>query len=880
MPLVVRLYSRATRLLPPSVRRADGSEMVRTFEDLWENASGVRGRAALGARAFGGLMWVAALEWVERFGFMGITKGDGMSGWAINLRYALRTLRKAPAFTLTTIGLIGLGVGAVTTIFTLVDHVLLRPLPYPAADRLVTVEMGSHSGPQFRGFLELNGVEAWVAAYTEDANLTGDGDPIRLELGTVTEGFFSFFGARPKLGRVLVDDDFRTGDVVVATHSAWETVFGGDPELVGRTLTLDGRSYQVVGVLDESFEPPRNMLSGDVHLLRPVDWTDESFASPGYHVLEVAGRLAPGVTHADVQTQLDAFAVRLGDEFPDRMLTRDGEPIPMPLADLQASTVDGVRTGLGLLLGAVGLLLLVACLNVAHLFLARGIGRVQEMAVRRALGAGAAGLIRQLMTESLVIGVAGGALGLALAWLGLDAFLALNPEALPRAEVVRLDGRVAGFAIAVSVLTAMIFGLLPALRTMGPDLTGELRGGSRGATVGRGARRARSGLVMAEVALSLILVAQAGLLLKSFVQVQARDPGFDPTGVWTIPLTPTEVESPEQYVREMNSVLAALERLPGVASASYGLTQPFEFSGRGRCCWSTGGPTIDGVEHEDLRLMLHPVSPGYFETLGLSLLAGSMWSPSTVEEEPTPAVVTEALAIAAFGSAQDALGRVIGSSGSLRLRVVGVAPDVKHYGLDQPDQTAAYVPIDIVPFTIPMAHMAVRAAGEAPEGFARTLREAVWEVAPALPVPTVRSMDDWMSDSMSGRRFDSVVFGVFGLVGLLLAAAGLYGTLLYTVRQQRRELGIRMALGAGRAAVEREVVGRGVRLALAGAVVGLIGAAVVGRFLEERLYEVQAADPLALGGAASVLLAAAALASWLPARRAGRTDPLQTLKAE
>lgn len=877
---MVRLYEVAMALLPPSVRRMDGAEMVDAFGALWAEPMSAAARVRLACRVFGRLPLVAVMEWTDLMGWTGSTKGEGMMGWGSNLRYSLRTLRKAPAFAITTIGLIGLGVGAVTTIFTLVDHVLLRPLPYPAADRLVTVEMGSHSGVSFRGFQTLNGVEQWVAAYTETANLTGEGDPTRVEVGTVTEGFFPFFGARPVAGRLLVDEDFAAANTIVVVHGTWERLFGSDPDLVGRSIRIDGNAYEVVGVLDDSFEPPQNMLEASVDFLRPIPWDEETFANAGYHVLEVAGRLGPGVSHADVQGQLDALSARLAEAYPDNMMDREGNPHPMPLVDLQASTVDRVRAGLGLLLGAVGLLLLVACLNVAHLFLARGIGRVQEMAVRRALGAGAAGLLRQLMTESLLIGLVGCALGIGLAWVGIDVFLAANPTALPRADAVRLDLRVAGFAMLVSLVTALLFGLVPALRTVGSDLAGELKGTSRGSTGGRGAQRARGGLVMAEVALSLILVAQAGLLLKSFMQVQALDPGFEAGNVWTVPLTPTGIETPEAYVQEMDEVLASLERLPGVSAAAYGLTLPFEFTGGGRCCWSNRGTEVDGVVHEDVRLMLQPVTPDYFETLRLPLLSGGVWSRGDARQDPTPAVLSERLAIELFGSAEAATGRRMGRSGSRQYLVVGVAADNRHYGLDQDLPTSIYVPVEIVPFTIPLAHFAVRIEGEAPDGFARTLREAVWVVTPDMPIPTVQRMEDWIVGSTSGRRFDSAVFGAFGLAGLLLAAAGLYGTLLYNVRQQRRELGIRMALGAGRAQVEREVVGRGVRLALAGSVIGMLGAVWVGRRLEERLFEVEAADPVALGGAALVLLAAAALASWLPARRAGRTDPLQTLKVD
>lgn len=476
--------------------------------------------------------------------------------------------------------------------------------------------------------------------------------------------------------------------------------------------------------------------------------------------------------------------------------------------------------------------------------------------------------------------MAGGVLGLAVAFVGLEVFTTMNPNALWGSSLIGVDLRVAAFAAFVSVGTAVLFGLLPLLRTMGTDLTNELKGSSRATTGGKGTQRFRSGLVVVEVAVSLVLVAQAGLLLKSFAQVQAHDPGFDPEGVWTVPLSPTGMETPADYLSAMNGVLASLQSLPGVEAASYGLTQPFEFNGSSRCCWSNGGVEIDGEVRQGLRIALQPVSSGYFETLRLPLVAGSVWTSTSEGEQPIPAVVSERLAIDVFGSADEAMGKVLGASGPRQLRVVGVAADNKHYGLDQEDPTSAYVPISVLPFVIPMAHMAVRIRGEAPAGLARTLREAIWREAPDMPIPTVRSMDDWIAGSMSGRRFDSAVVGAFGFAGLLLAAAGLYGTLLYNVRQQRRELAIRLALGAERSRVERSVVARGIQLALAGSLMGLVASWWVGGLLESRLYNVEASDPLALGGAAAVLLLVSVIASWLPARRAGRTDPIQILQAE
>lgn len=881
LPLAARLYGLCLRALPPSVRREDGAEMVQAFADVWTSTPNAWRRVVRGVRMVGRLPLVVSLEWLDVLEITGngSTGGWEMTGWGKNVRYAVRTLRKAPSFTFTTIALIGLGVGAVTTIFTLVDHVLLRPLPYPAAERLITVENGSHSGLIYRELEALNGVEAWAAGSANTANLTGEGDPIRIEVADVTDGFFALFGARPGSGRLLVTDDFVSPEAVVISHAMWQSVFGADPTLVGRTIRIDGVAHTVVGVLTPDFEVPQGVLSAGVSVYRPMDWTREQLMNPGYHVLQVAGRLAPGVTMGDVQAQLDDVIHRLGREYPDQMLNRDGEVELLPVAGLQDSSVQRVRTGLNLLFGAVGLLLLVACLNVAHLFLARGLGRVQEMSVRRALGAGTGGLTQQLFTESVVLAVGGAAFGVFLAWLGLEAFMRMNPDAVPRSQVVGLDLRVVGFAAVVSLATAVLFGLVPALRTIGSDLANGLRGASRYSTDGRGARRVRAGLVVAEVALSLILVAQAGLLMKSFATVQARNPGFELEGVWTVPLTPTGLDTPEQYVEEMDQVLAALQAVPGVRSAGYGLTQPFEFTGGGRCCWSTR-LEVDGVAHEGVRFALHPVSRGYLETLGVPMVAGTVWSESAADEMPVPGVITERLALDVFGSAEASMGRVIGAPGRLQVRVVGVAGDVKHYGLDQPDPTAAYLPLSALTFAIPLAHMAVRVQDPDQPGLARSLREAIWQVAPDLPIPTVRTMEDWVAASVSGRRFDSAVFGAFGLAGLLLAAAGLYGTLLYNVRQQRRELGIRLALGAARGRVEREVVVRGVRLAVLGVAIGLAGSVWAGGLLESRLFEVGATDPVALGAAALALLTAAVVSSWLPARRAGRTDPLQTLKAE
>jgi predicted permease len=779
--------------------------------------------------------------------------------------------------------LLGLGIGAVTTIFTVVDHVVLRPLPYPSAERLFLIENGSHSGTVFRELQELTTVERWGAAQSETANLVWEGDPLRIQETKVSEDFLSLFGARPALGRLLVQDDFADPNVVVLSHGAWQRIFGSDPNILGRTLQVDGASVIVVGVLEEAFVPPEEEITygGVTDLWRPIDWGLEDLFDLETHILEIVGRMAPGLTLADVNVEVDRAAAELARRYPEQMTDGEGRPYPIPAASLQEITTRRVRAGLGLLLGAVSILLLVACLNVAHLFLARGLGRVREMAVRRALGAGTSSLVQQLLVESLVLGVAGGAVGVGLASLGLRSFLALNPGTLPRSGDVTVDLRILGFTAAVSVGTVLLFGMVPALRSIGHDLTDDLKGSSRGSTLGRGAGRMRGALVIAEVALSLVLVAQAGLLLRSFMRAQTLDPGIRVEGVWTIPLNPTGAATPEEYVLAMDQVEASLAAVPGVSSAGYSLTLPFEMTGSRRCCWITSRLSVDGEGYQGLRLLLQPVTGGFFETLEIPMVAGRVWDVGEVSGEPWPGVISEVLAIEMFGSAQAAVGRTMGVGGDeTPVLVTGVSGDTHHFGLDQDPPLFIYLPMEKLPFTIPMAHMAVLIRGEAPPGWARTLREAVWEVAPQMPAPTVRPMEDWIERSTARRRFDSALFGTFGILALLLAAAGLYGTLLFTVGQRRRELGIRIALGAGRGSVEWGVVSKGVTLAVLGSGIGLFGSWGVGRFIESRLFGLEPSDPGTLLGAVAVLMMAAVLASWLPARRAAQVDPMEVLREE
>jgi putative ABC transport system permease protein len=650
--------------------------------------------------------------------------------------------------------------------------------------------------------------------------------------------------------------------------------------VVGRALDIDGRPVVVVGVMDARFAPPEVLVGRHVDVWRPVDWSVEELNRDDTYVLEIAGRMRPGVGAEAVQAEVDALMARLAEASESYRNRRDAAPREVPVLSLADKTVRSVRTGLGLLLGAVGLLLLVACANVAHLFLARGLGRTREMAVRRAMGAGTRSLVSQLMVESLVVGVAGGLLGCGLAWTGIRAFIALNPTALPRQASVSIDPRVLGFAIAVSAATSLLFGLLPALRSVKTELADELRGAGRTSTSGRGTALLRNTLVTAEVALSLVLVAGAGLLLRSFLAVRAQDPGFDVADMWTVPLNLTEADTPEKWIDTMERIRRQAVAVPGVQSAAYGLTMPMDRTGGSRCCWGSA-LEVAGRAKDDRALgaMIHPVSLEYFGMLGIELVAGRTWDAGEVRAEPWPLVLNDSMAIEVAGTPAAAVGMTVRFQDH-EASIVGVARSERHYGLDQTMGKAVYLPVERVPFGLPIASLGVRASAAVSASMPRALREAVWAAAPSLPVTTVRPLAETIRQSTAGRRFDSVIFGAFAAVALLLAAGGLYGTLLYVAGQRRRELGIRLALGASRASIEGRVLRGGVALGIAGTGIGLFGAWLSNRYLESRVWGVATHDPVALGGAAAVLLLTAILASWLPARRAGRVDPLETLRIE
>ena len=885
--MTLQLYRALIRLLPRRVRERDGEEMARTLAD---QITGARAPSAVRWRALSRFPLLLALEWRDAL-FAGRvpappvrSRGSRMESVARMIRQGARGLARAPVFSLSVILLLGVGVGSVSAIFAVVDHVLLRPLPYPDADRLVVIENGSHSIPAVRDMQAMHSIEAWGVASTDNANLTDHGDPLRVRQAVVTDGFFSLFGARALIGRLLQPADSQVANTAVLSYGLWVRVFGGDPNVVGRTIHIDDAPITVVGVLDASFALPEAVVGATVDLWRPLDPSADYMTKRDYWMFNVAGRRRAAATMAQAQQEANRIANERAKAFPQRY-THDGRVMELPVRTLRDATTGNVERPLRLLLGAVSLLLLVACANVTHLFLARGVGRSREMAVRRALGARTRSLVAQLLIESGMLGAAGAVLGALIAYAGVRAFLALMPAGLPRATTIAVDVRVLLFAGAVGTLTAIVFGLLPALRLACGGSGDPLRDSGRTLTGSRGAHRLRSALIVGEVAVSLVLVAQAGWLLRSFIRTSRAELGFRTSGIVEIPMsipTPRHAHgdsdgAPAEWFRRMEAIRESLAQTRGVRRVTYGLTMPLEWVGGGRCCWSTR-PSFAGKDRLARPSVAHPVSDDFFDVFAIRFAAGEGWTRGTAIGGPYPAVINEELAKQVYGSSSAALGATFAMD-KTDFRIVGVARNTRHYGADQPYETAVYTPAKSIPFAPEMVTTAVL-TDRTDAALATDLRAAIWRAEPKLPVPAINTIVELARRDSAHRRFDAVLFGTFSLVALLLVAGGLAGTLLYMVSLQRRSLGIRLALGATPGALERGVLTSGVGLSATGVIIGTIGAWFGGRLIESQLYGVEARDARTLGLAVSVLMLIALLSSWIPARRAAMTNPIESLRAD
>jgi len=707
---------------------------------------------------------------------------------------------------------------------------------------------------------------------------------MELQGGLMTPGLLEIFDARARLGRLFSDDDFMgpPGRGVLG-YGAWQGLFGGDPDVVGRVLTIDDHPVEVVGVLEQGWTSPPGYEGDEVDLWLAMDPRWERFFGPNIWVLTVFGRLEPGVTMAAAQEELNGRIRVLAEEKPDVHADREGEPYLVDLAPLQTALVGDTRTTLLLLLGAVGMLLLIAAANVANIFLARGTDRVHEVAVRSALGASRRRIVVQLLTESTVLAAGAGLLGAALAFLGVRAFEVLNPGNIPLIERIGVDLRVLFFAVGVAVLTGLLFGLAPAFRAVKVDVAGMLRDGVRGGEdAGRG--RLRSVLVTAEIALALVLLTGAGLLFNSFLRLQSVDPGFDPSGLVGIELS-LEGEryatgaARAEFVERLDS---RLETLSAVEGASTAISVPFQFYGDRRTGWSNSSwQTRDGEERQ-IHSMLHPASADYFGLLGVEL-RGRTFEPADLTAEPVPVIVSGSFARQLYPG-EEALGRLF--RGNLVFgpeieqgRIVGIVSGLHAWGLGQGSQETVYLPWERSGTWIPMAAMLVRTGGN-PAAAIPALREVVWSMDPDMPLPSLFVVESRISESLTVPRFYSALLGTFAVVALLLAAGGIYGSMLYNVGRRQRELGIRTVLGADRGRLMRLVLGRSGRITAVGVLLGALGAWGVTRFMEGWLFGVEPGDPLTFAAVALLMAGVAMAASLLPAWKAATSDPVEALRAE
>jgi predicted permease len=805
----------------------------------------------------------------------------GADDLLMDVRYATRSFLRRPGFTGTAVLLMALGIGATATIFSVVDGVLLRPLPYPDSDRLLYVDEGPHSAPDFKAWQEnLTSFEALEARAGADGSLTGTDGPDRVRVSLVSPSFLSLLGGRPLVGRLFAEEDQANGGgVVVLDHGYWVRSWGSDPDVVGRRLRLDGEPVLVVGVLTPDFSPPELVTGAEVDVWTLLDPEEPLFRTRDYRNFGVLGRLGPGLSVEVAQAEMDALASALAEEFPPYFVLEDGSPRLFPLVPLREATIREARSTLLMLLGAVGLLLLIACANVANLFLARGTARAGELSLRGALGASRSRITRQLLTESTLLALVGGLLGIAMAFGGVELFTRLGPADLPRLGEVTVDLRVLAFSLLVSVATGVFCGVFPVFQLMREKGSGTLRDSRVRTTSGRRRRKTRNSLIVAELVLSVVLLTGAGLLFRSLLERMQVEPGFESANRIVAQLQLGDTYSREARTQFVVDLRERLEGLPVVTNAAAAWVAPFVFPPES-CCWSSRVRAAeDGVEPGTGDFtFIHPITGGYFESLGVDLAFGREFSDSDHAEDPNVAVVNPLLARRLFGT-EDAVGRQLMVAGNGPLKVVGVERGHRHWALDREVDEALYVPYGAWGNWFVLLHVVIEA--DIPlQSLAPELRRIVNELDPELALSDVQTMDRLISQSLATPRFLSLLFGVFATVAYVLATGGVYATLLYSVGQRRREMGIRLAMGARKGHVTGMVVGEGAILAGVGLGGGVVVALLFSRLLSGLVWGVTVTDPGTYLAVVVALGATTFLASWIPARRAAKADLVETLRAE
>ena len=805
-----------------------------------------------------------------------------MSMLGSDLRFAVRQLARSPGFSLLAILTLALGIGATTAIYSVVSPVLFRPLPYPGAERIMMLgekdEAGKESNIGYTTFLDVermsSSFESAAATSSWQPTLQGSGDPERLSGQRVTRGFFSVLGVSPALGRDFSAEENIRGKhfVVMLSHGLWQRRFGADPSVLGRPVTFNGIAYTVVGVLPESFE---SLLSPGASIWAPLAYEPSlPWACRTCRHLRAIGRLKEGVTPASAGRELDLIFGQITAEHPGDYSAKGMRVVP-----LQDRITRDVRPALLAVLGAVGLVLLIACANVSALLLGRAIQREGEFAIRGALGAGKVRVVRQLLTESVLLALLGGAAGTALAYWGVQGLTALAPSSLPRLSAIGIDGGVLLFALGLSVVTGLAFGMVPAFATTRPDLFAALRPGGR--TTGLRSRRlARATLVAGEIALALMLLFGAGLLMQSLRRLLSVNPGFDPTGLLTMEAQTTGPRYQEDPAIRgfFDRVSESVRQIPGVELA--GWTSMLPLGGN----FDRYGVQIEGV------VLANPadapdadryaVTPGYLEAMRIPLQRGRSITGADGAEAPKVVLINQTFAATAWPNS-DPIGARIKVGGPDRpwWTVVGIVGDVRQTSLDEKLAPQIYLP-EAQWFSADGAMVLTARTHGDPAQLAGAIRAAIRAVDPTLPILNVATMEEVVSSTAQQRRFAFILFQVFAVVALLLAAAGIYGVLAGSVTERTRELGIRSALGASRRGILALVVRQGLVLTATGLVAGALGSLLLSRFLQRLLFGVGSTDPVTFAGVVVVLVAVALTACWAPAWRATRVSPLEAIRGE
>ena len=816
-----------------------------------------------------------------------------------DLRYALRNFRNAPGFTLVAAATLAIGIGANTAIFSIIDTILLRPLPYAHPEQLVRLNE-TESAPGKYPFAGLDFVD-WRAqnatfqdmtmfTWPSDMNLNAGGQPEHVLALPTQANFFSLLGVKPMMGRTWAEGEDQPGKdtVAILSYALWNSRFGGDPRVLGRTVELNSKKYTVIGVMPESF---RFLFRSQVWI--PQDMDAKSLGQRGNHWANAIGRMKPGVTIQAARADLKLISGRLEKQYPDS----NGQ-VGSAVTSLRDEMVGNSRDSMFLMLGAVGLVLLIACANVANLLLSRAMARQREVAIRSALGASRLRLVRQLLTESLLLAMAGGTMGLVLAWGIVQVFSKAKSYSLPTFNAVEINPLVLGFTFALAIVTGVLFGVFPALQMSRPDLHEELKGGA-GASISHGRRRRLTSnlLVVAEIALSLVLLVSAGLLLKDFARMRNLDIGVRREGVWTaaVRLPDTAYQTVRQQSDFSQSLLEQARRIGGADAVA--ITDHLPLEGGSNYYAKPRGSTAQSNQLVEI----HLVTPDYFRAMGIPVLQGRVFSAADVDtavqydakiipiwesgkrpgNEITegmiyPCVINQAMA-KYFWPKESPLGKMFGQGGDHGpwRQVIGVVGDVPEWGLTEKTIPEAYDP-----FTARSRQFLVVHTARAASGVTAEARRALAKVDSTLPLYSVRTMDEVVAGEAQGQQFLSALVGSFAALAALLAAIGIYGVLSYLVTQRTREIGIRMSLGASRFRVLGALLGEGMTWALAGLILGTGGAAASGKILASLLREVKPGDPLVYGATAFLLAAVTLVACYLPARRAARLDPMQALRYE